>query len=287
MELYQLEELAALAEYGSISKAADSIGVSQPAMSRSMKLLEEDIGVSIFQRTSNSIELNDTGRLAASLATGITSSVKKAMEEIRDFDRRKKTILVGSEAPAPLWSVVSQLSSIEEDKTVAGEMRESRLLIDGLKNGTYRYVITTEPIEIDGFATTRLGEENLMFLLPENHRYASRKSLSFKELDGENMLLYERIGSWKDLPNKMMPSSRFLIQNDRESFEEIVMKSQIPSFVSDLLFTPIDGKIAVPISDKEAHVVFYISSRSKDYASLSYFARNFRAEFKAHHAYAI
>lgn len=287
MELYQLEELAALAEYGSISKAADSIGVSQPAMSRSMKLLEEDIGVSIFQRTSNSIELNDTGRLAASLATGITSSVKKAMEEIRDFDRRKKTILVGSEAPAPLWSVVSQLSSIEEDKTVAGEMRESRLLIDGLKNGTYRYVITTEPIEIDGFATARLGEENLMFLLPENHRYASRKSLSFKELDGENMLLYERIGSWKDLPNKMMPSSRFLIQNDRESFEEIVMKSQIPSFVSDLLFTPIDGKIAVPISDKEAHVVFYISSRSKDYASLSYFARNFRAEFKAHHAYAI
>ena len=51
MELYQLEELAALAEYGSISKAAESVGVSQPAMSRSMKLLETDIGVPIFQRT--------------------------------------------------------------------------------------------------------------------------------------------------------------------------------------------------------------------------------------------
>ena len=113
MELYQLEELAALAEYGSISKAAESVGVSQPAMSRSMKLLEEDIGVSIFQRTSNTIELNDTGRLAASLAIEITSNVKKAMEEIRDFDRRKRIILVGSEAPAPLWSVVSMLSSID------------------------------------------------------------------------------------------------------------------------------------------------------------------------------
>ena len=79
MELYQLEELAALAEYGSISKAAESVGVSQPAMSRSMKLLEEDIGVSIFQRTSNTIELNDTGRLAASLAIEITSNVKQAM----------------------------------------------------------------------------------------------------------------------------------------------------------------------------------------------------------------
>lgn len=286
MELYQLEELAALSEYGSISKAAESVGVSQPAMSRSMKLLEEDIGVSIFQRTSNSIELNDTGRLAASLAAGITSSVKKAMEEIRDFDRRKRTILVGSEAPAPLWSVVSMLSSMEEGKTVAGEMRDKRLLIDGLRNGTYRYVITMDPIEIDGFRTSKLGEENLLFLLPADHRYANRKSLTFKDLDGENMLLYEKIGSWKDLPGRMMPSSRFLIQSDREAFEELVMKSQIPSFTTDLVSASLDGKTAVPISDKEAHAVFYISARSKDYTSLSYFARNFRNEFAGHHAYA-
>ena len=287
MELYQLEELAALSEYGSISKAAESVGVSQPAMSRSMKLLEEDIGVSIFQRTSNTIELNDTGRLAASLAIEITSNVKKAMEEIRDFDRRKRIILVGSEAPAPLWSVVSMLSSIEEGKTVAGEMRAKRLLVDGLRNGTYRYIITTEPIEIDGFTTSRLGEENLLFILPENHRYANRKSLTFKDLDGVNMLLYEMFGSWIDVPNSMMDSSIFLIQSDREAFEELVMKSQIPSFATDLVFTSLDGKVAIPISDKEAHVVFYISSRSKDYASLSYFTKNFRNEFSALHSYVI
>ena len=53
MELYQLEELAALAEYGSISKAAESVGVSQPAMSRAMKLLETDIGVPIKSSGDN------------------------------------------------------------------------------------------------------------------------------------------------------------------------------------------------------------------------------------------
>ena len=142
MELYQLEELAALAEYGSISKAAESVGVSQPAMSRSMKLLEADIGVPIFQRTSNTIELNDTGRLAASKAVEITTAVKKAIEEIREF--------VGSVAPAPLWSVISMLSSIETEKTIAGEMKEHRILEDGLRSGTYRYVITNKPLSISG-----------------------------------------------------------------------------------------------------------------------------------------
>ena len=65
------------------------------------------------------------------------------------------------------------------------------------------------------------------------------------------------------------------------------MKSQIPSFATDLVFTSLDGKVAIPISDKEAHVVFYISSRSKDYASLSYFTKNFRNEFSALHSYVI
>ena len=188
MELYQLEELAALAEYGSISKAAESVGVSQPAMSRSMKLLEADIGVPIFQRTSNTIELNDTGRLAASKAAEITAAVRKATEEIREFDRRKKIILVGSVAPAPLWSVISMLSSIETEKTIAGEMKDHRILEDGLRSGTYRYVITNKPLSISGFATARLGEENLMFLLPSNHRLAGRKALSFSDV-----ILMERI----------------------------------------------------------------------------------------------
>ena len=287
MELYQLEELAAFAEYGSISKAAESVGVSQPAMSRSMKLLEEDIGVPIFQRTSNTIQLNDTGRLAASLAIEITASVRKAMEEIRDFDRRKKTIIVGSTAPAPLWSVVSALSAIEKEKTIAGEMKERRILEDGLKGGTYKYIITDDPVSIEGFSTVRLGEENLMFLLPSDHKLANRTSLSFNDLNGENMLLYSNIGSWSEIPGKKMPLSRFLIQNDRDSFGELVIRSSIPSFTTDLLYSPIEGKVAIPISDDEAHAVFYISSRSSELSNLSYLVRHFKTEFRSRNTYAL
>lgn len=287
MELYQLEELAALAEYGSISKAAESVGVSQPAMSRSMKLLEEDIGVSIFHRTSNAIELNDTGRLAAALAVEITGGVRKAIEEIRDFDRRKRTLLVGSVAPAPLWSVVSMLSSMENEKTIAGEMKEERILVDGLKAGTYGFVITGKPIILEGFKTLKLGEENLMFLLSSSHPLASSKALSFKDLNGENMLMYENIGSWKGLPERMMPDSKFLIQSDREALEELVRRSEIPSFTTNLLYIDIEGKTPVPISDEEAHVVFYITARTKDYSILSYLTKHFKAQFRQRTSYVV
>lgn len=287
MELYQLKELAALGQYGTISKAAEAVGVSQPAMSRAMKLLEDELGVPIFQRSSNSIVLNDTGWIAVRLAAGITESVDRAVEEIRAADRRQNTVLVGAEAPAPLWSVVSMLSALDKERTIAGEMKSMRVLSEGLQGGTYRYAITAEPLSIDGFSTVRLGEENLMFLLPSDHRLADRKSLSFSDLDGENMLLYEDIGFWRGLPERMMPGSRFLIQSDSEAFRDLVMKSTIPSFTTDLFLPPPEGKTAIDISDAEAHAVFYVSSRTKDAATLSYLAKHFRYGFRSRQMYAV
>ena len=287
MEFYQLEELAAFARYGTISKAAEMSGVSQPAMSRAMKLLEEDLGVAIFRRTSNTIELNETGQLACQWAERITRMADSAKEEIRAFDRRQRTILVGSVAPAPLWSVVSILSALETEKTVAGEMRQERILAEGLKNGTYRFVITADPPSFSGFSSVRLGEENLMFLLPESHRHAKRKSLSFSDMNGENMLLLEDIGQWRELPQRMMPDSKFIVQTDRESFEELVMRSEIPSFASDLVYRPVKGKVAVPVSDKEAHLVYFITARSSQLSVMNQLARQFRNAFNGRSVYAV
>ena len=279
-ELYQLRELAAFGEAGTISKAAEIIGISQPAMSRSMKLLEEEIGVPLFIRTSNTIMLNETGKKAVEYAKSITKEVQNAVEAIRAFDRQGKTILVGSEAPAPLWAVISMLSNTYIDKTIAGELKSRKILEEGLSSGTYRYIITMQPVRLTGFSTFRLGEEKLMFLLPDSHPLAKRRTLSFSDMDGENMLLYEHIGSWKGLPEKMLPHSKFFIQSDRLAFEELVRKSSLPSFASDLTDIEEDGKAAIPISDDEAKAEFFISARTADQNTLTMLAKHFRENFR-------
>lgn len=277
LELYQLEELVAFADHGTISKASEAVGVSQPAMSRSMRLLEEEFGVPIFNRTSNSIELNDTGKKAVEYARAIVESVEKAKESVRSYDRSLKTILVGSEAPAPLWTVLSMLSSTYYDKTIAGEMKDRSGLVSGLRNGTYRFIITTDAVRLPGFSTVFLGEERLSFILPSDHPLASRSTLSFKDLDGENMLLLEHIGFWRDLPEKMMPHSKFFIQDDNTAFNELVRKSSLPSFASNLAGENLEGKVKIPISDKEATVEFYVTGRNADHGILTTMVRRFSA----------
>lgn len=112
-----------------------------------------------------------------------------------------------------------------------------------------------------------------MFALPAEHKYAHRKSLTFSDMNGENMLLMPDIGFWSFVKKKM-PDSRFLTQSDRYSFNELVQASSLPSFVTDMSekyrLTP-PGRIYIPISDPEATVNYYLvckAERRQDFHSL-------------------
>lgn len=100
-----------------------------------------------------------------------------------------------------------------------------------------------------------------MFALPKGHRYAQRKSLTFAEMNGENMLLMNDIGFWRFVPSVKMPDSRFLTQSDRFSFDELVRSSSLPSFTTNLANKFIDSgadRVDVLISDPDASVTYYL-----------------------------
>lgn len=112
-----------------------------------------------------------------------------------------------------------------------------------------------------------------MFSLPKKHKYVKRKSLTFEEMNGENMLLMSDIGFWSFVKNKM-PDSRFLTQTDRFSFNELIQASSLPSFVTNLTekHRKVNtNRVNIPISDKEATVTYYLvckAERKKDFKML-------------------
>ena len=96
IEIYLLEQLAAFAQYGTLSKAAEELHISQPALSRSMKKLEEDLGVKLFVRESKKISLNETGQLAAALAQSQVNQNKEMVSRVIAFDRSLHSIRIGA-----------------------------------------------------------------------------------------------------------------------------------------------------------------------------------------------
>ena len=82
LELYLLRQLAAFKAYGTLSEAAERLYLSQPALSRNMRKLEEEIGVPLFVRSRNKLELNENGSLTAELAEKALSEIDSIAKQI-------------------------------------------------------------------------------------------------------------------------------------------------------------------------------------------------------------
>ena len=258
-EIYQLEQLLAFAEYGTLSGAAERLHVSQPALSRSMQRLETELQVPLFDRQKNKIEFNENGRMAADCARQVMDKCQDMISRLQAFDRSQRTILVGSCAPAPLWEIPPVLSDLYPDRTISSEMRENDMLLQGLRDDVYQLIILSYAVEEPGITCVKYGEEHLYFSLPPAHPLSGSKGLYMRDLNGETMLLRNRLGFWRDVTDQKMPDTRFLEQEDI-AFNELVKSSALPSFTTDVAFhregNPVN-RVNIPILDEEANVTYY------------------------------
>lgn len=267
IELYELRQFAAFANAGTLSEAAEILHLSQPALSRNMKKLEYDLGITLFIRKKNRLELNENGEYVLALTQKLLEDADSLTVKAREFDRRNRTIVLGVCAPAPVWRLAPLISNLYPHMTLQTEMDECRRLLTGLESNIYQLIAVNEKPEGKQYYCKECGRESLMFALPKGHKYARRKSLSFAEMNGENILLMSDIGFWNFIQTKKMPDSRFLTQSDRFDFNELVQASSLASFTSDLAEKYIEvapGRINVPISDEEATVTYYLVCKSEN-----------------------
>lgn len=93
MELYQLRYFCSVAKHENITKAAEELHVSQPALSRSIRRLEEELGVGLFDRVGRHIELNDRGRVFLRAAEGAIKSVDSVGQTLDRYVREQSSTL--------------------------------------------------------------------------------------------------------------------------------------------------------------------------------------------------
>ena len=275
LELYQLEQLLAVSDCGTLSGAAERLHLSQPALSRSMQRLEADLQVPLFIRRKNKIELNDNGRMAVDHAQKILEQTQDMVSRIQAFERSRRTILVGSCAPAPLWEIPPLLSNLYPDMTISSEMRENDVLLQKLKDNVYQLIILPYPVQEPGIVCVKYGEEHLFFSLPPGHPLSASKALYMKDLNGETMLLRTRLGFWRQVTDEKMPDTRFLEQ-DEIAYDELLRASALPSFVSDVALRRegnMLNRVNVPILDEEANVTYYCLCKSSGQNNLKGFFR--------------
>lgn len=283
LELIQLQHLAAFHKHGTLSQAAEELHISQPALSRSMQKLEEELQVPLFDRQKNKIQLNRNGQLAVEHARRILDNVQEMVEQVQAADRRSRTIALGLCAPAPAWSAVPSLSNLYPGMTISSEIQDIPKLIEGLHNDTYQIIALPYALKEDSLYCQASMNETLYLTLPPSHPLAAKadKGIDLRELDGETVLLYSGLGFWHSVHLKLIPHSRFIFQNDRSAFTDLVNTTMLPSFMTNLsirYFGKKNDRVLVPLLNPEASVVFHFICKKKKRPQLSEFFRQLPKE---------
>lgn len=261
LNLLELEQLVAFADCGTLSKAAEVLHISQPTITRTMKHLEDDFGVSLFSRSKNKIELNPTGKKAVEYARSLLKDAQDAVVQIQAFDKRLHTITVESCAPAPLWSLLPILSSEFPDRTISSTLSEVPEILRKVASRESEMGILPWSEEPERVECVPLLEEKLSVCVPQGHSLAGCASLTFQELNGFNCLLLSQIGFWDKLCREKMPASRFLVQTDAFEFTELVRHSSLLCFTTDLARDSQElyrKRNKIPVTDPEANVTYYL-----------------------------
>jgi LysR family hydrogen peroxide-inducible transcriptional activator len=193
MTLTELKYVVAVAETRHFGHAAERCFVSQPSLSASVKNLEEELGVTLFERGKRGVFLTECGEQ-------IVAQARRALEEadrVRTVARQGRDPLKGvlrlgiihTIAPYLLPDLVAALRRAAPEMPLDVEENTTATLDRMLKAGELDAVVLALPYDGPGIETVALYEEAFRVVAPAKHALARRKSVAVEELDAGELLL--------------------------------------------------------------------------------------------------
>ena len=261
-DLSLLTQLVAYADHGTLSAAAKWLHTSQPALTRAMKRLEDELRLSLFTRSKNHIALTPTGEMAVCYARRLLAEAEEFETRLRAYERSLHTITVGFCSPVPQIVMTPLLSRIFDGITISADMKDDRDFFTCLCRGTYQLAVThLPPTDMETFHAVKCGHEDLFLSLPVTHPLAVHPSLKLSQLAGEMILLLQSIGFWMNTVHAKTTETHYLMQSDRMAVTEIAANSPYPIFQSSYFITrdeTIPDRISIPLIDAVCHTDYFL-----------------------------
>ena len=193
MTLNELRYVVAIAQEKSFGRAAQRCFVSQPALSVAIQKLEEELGLQLFERGKTEVTVTSVGER-------IVEQAQKVLEEatrIRDIAQAGKNQLVGlfrlgviyTVAPYLLPDLIPALNDRAPQMPLEIEENLTEQLEAALKTGRIDAAIIALPFQPSGIVTEFLYAEPFQVVVPQQHRWAKRKTIQPAELSTEHTIL--------------------------------------------------------------------------------------------------
>ena len=202
MELRHLRYFVAVAEALNFTKASARLRVAQPALSRQMTDLEDEIGVDLMKRSPRGVTLTAEGKLFLDEVRELLKQADESVEKVRALARGEYGELHVGYAPSPTVETLPPAlaafqKAVPRVKVLLHDLASDEL-IDGLQNGTLEFAIMVQPVgdQAGGIQFEVLRTYPLCVAMTTVHPFARLKSIPLEKLAAEPLVVLRR----KDYP---------------------------------------------------------------------------------------
>ncbi|HEX3442478.1 MAG TPA: LysR family transcriptional regulator [Pseudolabrys sp.] len=198
MELRHLRYFVAVADHGSFSHAAEQLGIAQPPLSQQIKLLEEELGVRLFQRLPRGVRPTEIGAVLVEQARDILALQNQFVAAAAGLARGERGhVRVGIAGAVALVPIIpASVRTFREARplvTLSLEEMPTPVLCKALRDRTLDVAIVRPPVpDGRGLIVQRLFEERTSIALPCGHRLAEHETLSLRMVADEPLIIFPR-----------------------------------------------------------------------------------------------
>ncbi len=194
MELRQIRYFQCVARELSFTKAARILHIAQPPLSRQIKMLEEELGVTVFERLGRGIVLTDAGRYFLDQTEKITQRLEETVNATRRIGKNDRIWFGVGFVPSTLYghmpALIRQLRQLNTQVEIGLVEMTTLQQFEALKSGRIdigvgRILLTDDEIE-----RLVLTDEPLVVALPITHRLAGKTSVRLADIMDEPLILY-------------------------------------------------------------------------------------------------
>ncbi|HAT5002738.1 MULTISPECIES: LysR family transcriptional regulator [Serratia] len=193
--LKQLRVFVAIARHGSFSRAGEAIGLTQSAVSHSVKELEAEVGVRLLDRTTREVVLTDAGLRLANRVERLLDELQSTLLDVRSFGvQRSGTVRVATSQTISAHLMPQCIAAGEREYPEIRIMlrdQAQQQVLHSVRNAEVDFGIVVDPVQAVDLECEAVLHEPFLLLCRDDHPFAAQQAVHWSALNGCRLVLQD------------------------------------------------------------------------------------------------
>ena len=238
MDIGQFEVLVTVAREKSFSRAAQVLGRTQPAVSQTIRRLEEELGVSVFDRSSKYGTLTAAGEVVIGYARQILNlrqSAISAVKDLRDVRSGKISLSANEHTVFAILPIINEFHRLHPEVKIEVKRGVASRIPDEIASREVELGVLSFRPKDPALVSVGIGSDDIILIVGKKHRLAERNEVPIAELGGEQLIAH----------NARSPYRKYVIETFENNDTKLNIAIELPSLEAIKRLVEAGGGIAL------------------------------------------